>query len=378
MKKFLKKNLAMIVFLGILLVAGTILGVAIYRVSSREEPKIIIKDNIILSYSGSDKEVDIEKSVVSISTSAFEGKTTIEKVNFLGESSLKSIGPRAFQECGSLKVIVLPKGLETIGAHAFDSCNSLETIIIPEGVKSIDDFAFLNCKNLKSISLPSTLEYLGEDVFVNCASLESITSKSLSYVVENGVLYNGDKTVLYKYLASNEQTSFVVPQSVKEVKSNAFQDVEALTSIEVGQNVEKMGIEAFSGCVNLYELTLPFLGTTAAASDASMLGAFFDKVPESLKIVTVLGGEILPVKAFDLCSKLQKVVIGEGVKEIGESAFKQCSSLTRVELPSTVNYIAAGAFKNCNKNCKIYINQTEREFGTDWNPAGLQVIFTGK
>ena len=378
MKKFLKKNLAMIIFLGILLVAGTILGIAIYRVSSRQEPTIIIKDNIILSYSGSEKEIDIEKTVVSISTSAFEGKSTIEKVNFLGESNLKSIGPRAFQECGSLKVIVLPKGLETIGAHAFDSCTSLETIIIPEGVKSIDDFAFSNCKNLKSISLPSTLESLGEEVFKNCSSLETITNKSLSYTFEEGALYNSEKTVLYKYLATNAQTSFVVPETVKEVKANAFQDAENLTSIVVGANVEKMGLEAFSGCVNLYDLTIPFLGTTAAAADGSMLGAFFDEVPDSLKIVTVLGGEIVPLKAFDFCGKIQKIVIGEGVTEIGESSFKQCSSLTRVELPSTIKYISAGAFKNCNKNCKIYINQVEKDFGTDWNPAGLQVIFTGK
>ena len=66
MKKFLKKNLAVIIFIAILLVAGSILGVAIYKVANRVEPEVIIKDNIVLSYAGSAGEVEIVESVESI------------------------------------------------------------------------------------------------------------------------------------------------------------------------------------------------------------------------------------------------------------------------------------------------------------------------
>ena len=79
MKKYLKKNLAMIIIIGILLVAGSILGIAIYKVANRVEPELIVKDNIVLSYAGSAEEVQIDESVQSIATGAFKGKATIKK-----------------------------------------------------------------------------------------------------------------------------------------------------------------------------------------------------------------------------------------------------------------------------------------------------------
>lgn len=375
MKNFLKKNLAVIIIIGVLLVAGTILGVAIYKVSTQKEPEIIVKDNVILAYGGTGSEIVVEENITAIGVAAFEGKSSIQKVSFVGTSSLKSIGSKAFLECGKLTDIVLPKGLEYIGTHAFDSCVSLETIIIPEGVKTIDDYAFYNCRNLKNISLPSTLEEIGEELFINCNALETITSKSENFVVENGALYNKDKTVLYKYISTNANTSFEVPETVKEIKSYAFQNATNLTTIVIGKNVLKVGVKILEGCDSLQNVTVPFLGTSPIAKDSAMFGSFFEKVPSTITTVTVLGGEIIPVKAFDTCTKINKIIIGEGVIHIGESAFKTCTGLRHVELPSTVKSIATGAFTGCNKVGKIYIDQAEKDFGTDWNPNGLEVIF---
>lgn len=375
MKNFLKKNLTVIIFIGILLVAGTILGVAIYKVSNKEEPTVIIKDNIILTYSGNEKEVSIDKSVVAIGTGAFDGKTIIEKINFSEDGNLTAIGPNAFRNCSGLTAIVLPKTIQSIGAHAFDGCSSLETIIIPEGVKYIEDGAFNGCKNLKNISFPASLESFGDNVLTNCPLLETISSKSPILVVEEGVLYNEDKTVLHKYLPSNPDKSYEVPEGVKEIKSYAFQDAVNLIEIIIGANVEKLGEKVLAGCNSLQEVTIPFLGSTAAAEDASRFGTFFDDVPKSLHTVTVLGGEIIPFKAFYFCSTIKNIIIGEGVTEIGELAFQFCSGISIVDLPSTIKYIASGAFTSCNKNGKIYINQVEKDFGEGWNPVGLEVIF---
>lgn len=378
MKNFLKKNLAVIIFIGILLVAGVILGVAIYRVSNKEEPTIIIKDNIILSYAGTEKEVTIDKNVVSIGTGAFDGKTSIEKVNFAENSQLTSIGPRAFRNCSGLTSIVLPKTVQTISANAFEGCSSLETVVIPEGVKVIEDSAFNGCKNLKSISFPSSLESFGENVLTNCSLLETVTSKTSILVFENGALYNEDKTVLYKYMPTNTATSYVVPTNVKEIKPYAFQDSLSLTEIYIDKNVEVIGGKILAGCTNLVEVTVPFLGKTAKAEDAVIFSAFFDSVPNSIQTIRVLGGEIIPYKAFYACSKVKNIIIEDGVKEIGELAFQLCSAISIVQIPSTVDVIATGAFTTCNKAGVIYIDQYERDFGTDWNPSGLKVEFNQK
>lgn len=375
MKNFLKKNLAIIIFIGVLLIAGAILGIAIYRVSSQKEPEIIVKDNIVLKYVGSSKEVVIDENVTAISVGAFESKSTIQKVSFAGASKLQSIGSKGFYECSSLVNIVLPKGLQLIGTHAFDFCTSLETIIIPEGVTTIEDYAFANCRNLKSVSLPSTLTELGEQVFANCNELETITSKSDNFVVENGALYNADKSVLYKYIPTNQSKSYEAPETLKEVKAYAFENCANLTSIVIGKSVTKMGVNAFIGCEALVEVTVPFLGSSPAAKDSAIFAYFFDKVPSTITSVTVLGGEIIPVKAFDACTKIKTLVVGEGVTRIGELAFRSCTGLREVVLPSSIKTISSGAFTGCNKVGKIYFNQVEKDFGTDWNPVGLEVYF---
>ena len=376
MKKFLKKNLAVIIFIAILLVAGSILGVAIYKVANRVEPEVIIKDNIVLSYAGSAEKVEIVESVESIAASAFEGKTSVKKVSFTGNSKLQSIGPRAFKECLSLTDIVLPKGLKTIGAHAFDNCSSLENIVIPEGVTTIEDYAFYGCRNLKSISLPKSLESLGENVFSSCSSLETITCKSDEYDFTNGILFNKDHTVLYKYLASNSSKSYKVPETVVEIKPNAFQGAKALEEITIGVNVKKIGAEILSECSNLKNVTVPFLGATSDVKDASKFGYFFDSLPKTLETVEVLGGEIISNRAF-ADSSIIVIKVSEGITEIGEGAFLNCNKLEYVVLPSTIRAIATGAFSGC-KKCTIEIHQAEREFSEGWNPDGAQVEFIEK
>lgn len=374
MKKFLKKNLAMIIIIGILLVAGSILGIAIYKVANRVEPELIVKDNIVLSYAGSAEEVQIDESVQSIATGAFKGKATIKKVVFANNAKIKSIGINAFQQCGSLVDIVLPKGLELIGSHAFEGCVSLENIVIPEGVKRIEAGTFSGCASLKSVYLPTSLEYIAEDAFFNCPQLSNITCKSEKFDFANGILFNKDHTVIYKYLSTNTSTKYTVPNTVTEIKAYAFHGAENLIEVCIGKNVEKIGTEILSNCSKIEKIEVPFLGATASKEDAGTLGYLFGKVPTKLKEVTVSGGEIIANQAFYFTT-VTKITIGEGVKMIGENAFKQCTSLQYVYLPSSIKTISAGAFTSCNKKCQIIINQTERDFGTDWNPLGLTVIF---
>lgn len=381
MKKFLKKNLAVIIFIGILLVVAGGLAAAIIHVSNQKEPEIDIENNIVNEYLGSAKQVAIPSNITTIADSAFNNKTTIQTITFAKDSKLKFIGSRAFSECTSLENIALPNGVEHIGAHAFDFCTSLETIIIPEGVKIIEDYAFANCRNLKSVSLPSTLETLGESIFQNCPSLTSVTTKGTNFVSVDNALYNADKTILYRYFPGATAISYEAPETLKVVNIEAFQDAEALKYITIGKNVVELGSRAFAGCINLEELVIPFLGSTANKKDAKAFACFFDEVPDTLKKVEVLGGTIVPNEAFKSCSKIEHIIIGEGIIAIGENAFKFCSKLVDVKLPSTITKINPGAFANVNKKATIIVNEFESDFlptsgdTSGWNPQPLTIIF---
>lgn len=65
----------------------------------------------------------------------------------------------------------------------------------------------------------------------------------------------------------------------------------------------------------------------------------------------------------DLRSGIRKVVIKEGVKNIGAQAFYYCSNLTSVTIPNTVTKIGGCAFKGCNALTTIEIPNSVTEIG---------------
>lgn len=81
--------------------------------------------------------------------------------NYRIKEGTKSIAEGAFQDCDSLKAVVLPSSITAIHDYTFSGCNKLKHIYIPEGVERIGIDAFSGC-NLTNIHLPSTLKAIGE------------------------------------------------------------------------------------------------------------------------------------------------------------------------------------------------------------------------
>ena len=89
---------------------------------------------------------------------------------------------------------------------------------------------------ISEVKLPAGLKELGKNAFRNCLVLEiSIDSKNTSYYIENGILYNKEKTVLIEDLSKEKERVVEVLSSVTEIKDDAFN----------GSNVEKVIIKSF-------------------------------------------------------------------------------------------------------------------------------------
>ena len=107
--------------------------------------------------------VEIEETVTTIGTNAFEGMTSLktisihDKITTIGEYALRSsgiteinlnkvktIGQSSFESCSSLATVTMSSSTEftTISINAFKSCVELISIEIPSSVKSISDNAF--------------------------------------------------------------------------------------------------------------------------------------------------------------------------------------------------------------------------------------------
>ncbi len=138
-----------------------------------EQNGLIIMDNSIVSYTGTDTVIVIPDGITSIADYAFAYCT--ELISITIPNRVTSIGDYAFDGCCNLTSITMPSDLESIGEAVFLGCSSLTSIIIPDNVKNIGVSAFSDCSNLISITIGKGVTIIGDDAFRNCSSLTSIT-----------------------------------------------------------------------------------------------------------------------------------------------------------------------------------------------------------
>ena len=119
--------------------------------------------------------------------------------------------------------ILFPKRLKYVGQHLFGSYEGILTIIFEEGLKDIDLGNILNFAAITTIYLPSTLESIGDAGFGEVNNTEHIylAEGNKHFCVENGVLYNYDKTKLLRCPVT-KRGEFVIPEGVTTISAYAF------------------------------------------------------------------------------------------------------------------------------------------------------------
>lgn len=229
--------------------------------------------------------------------------------------SVTGIDNSAFKSCRSLITVEVPDGLTTVGDFAFEYCYQLTYITLPDKLTQIGKYAFEYCTNLKSIEIPNSVISIGYCAFDCCEILESINvdSSNKNYSSVDGVLLNKDKTELIKFPTGKKSAKYVVPTTVKNIKSLAFSYCVNMKGIELSR-VESIDNNAFHGCEEITQIT----------------------IPNSLKTI----GE----QAFEHCVKLNKITLGKGVKTIGDYAFINCKEVKSITIPKNVTAIGDKAF----------------------------------
>ena len=279
--------------------------------------------------------VTIGNSVTSIGRQTFSSCTALTSITI--PNSVTNIGESAFFDCTNLSSITIPNSVTSIGESAF-AWTGLTSFTIPDGVTSIENNTFQDCNNLTSITIPESVTSIGDYAFGSCNSLTSA-------VIGDGVESIGDGA----FSVCSSLTSIIIPNSVTSIGGWAFQDCNNLTSITIGRNVTSIGPSAFSN------ITLETLNYNAKNyTDAILVGAWL--WPDITTLIIGEDVENIPDNAFSGFSNLISVTIGNNVKRIGKSAFQGCTALPSITIPDGVVDIGDAAFWLCSDLTSITVS----------------------
>jgi hypothetical protein len=155
-----------------------------------------------------------------------------------------------------LAYITLPDTLTGIGDYMFDGCAGLTSVTIPNSVTTIGSYAFYDCIGLTSVIIPESVTSIQSTTFGSCINLSVIQvhSDNAAYTSIDGVLFNKSGMKLITYPGGKEG-SYIIPNSVTAIDSNAFGYCPGLTSVTIPESVTSIGSNAFASCTSLTSVT---------------------------------------------------------------------------------------------------------------------------
>ena len=295
-------------------------------------------------------------TVTSIGEYAFRECSKLESINL--PNNLNTITYAMFNGCKALTAIDIPASVTKIEGYAFEGCTALNEAVIPETVTSIGEGLFKNCTSLEKATLPDNITQLPYHTFYGCTALQSFNWPAQLTTIANGV-FSGSKAL---------RGDVVLPQSVKVIKNNAFQDCDYMKSITLPDELTTLEYEAFYGCDSLQTIVFPkslkTLPRNLCGYCKQLTNVTFPEDLETiesyafqycgLKGTLTLPASLKTIKdhAFYRC-EMEHITFTEGIQTIGNSAFHSCESLLEVTLPASLAQLEGYAFDDCDNLLKV-------------------------
>ena len=243
------------------------------------------------------------------------------------------------------------------------------------------------------------------------SNLQTITVESENpvYIVgEDGALYNDVKSKLFLYPAQNPATHFDVPVTVGSITPGTFCDAKNLQSISFLNTSKNVWISqhAFANASSLsyisfaseaapaqYYLSsfvgLPRDGVVVAPTETDEFKRLMQYITSAAgsnwTFATVSNGGVSYISSdgtlyvlgkgeyttssedaswYDQRSSIKKIVVKEGITNIGKYAFENCGNVTEVTLNNS-GTIGSSAFQNCSSLTRVNIGSGVSELKSD-------------
>lgn len=197
------------------------------------------------------------------------------------------------------------------------------------------------------------------------------------------VTFPADSRVTYLSwgaFSGSQLQSIALPSSLEALGENVFSECEKLQTVEWPKNndmLKTIPAETFAGCSMLDDSVVASIPASVETIDYRAFASCFPDIyvqgetPEPFTEVNVPGTvKTVERNAFEGCSHVRSISIGDGVQTIGNRAFAGMPLMAGAEvvLPATVSTVGQDAFDNT--------QITSSASGTEWkrNAVTLRVL----
>ena len=297
----------------------------------------------------------------------------------------------------SLDTVTIREG--TIKGFAFNNCTTIKNIVVLDDVVAIEDGAFYKCNGIESITLP----FIGY----------SLTTKNTEQSVFGhifGVVSNSEDGVSQNYTSSSYKkyaiptsiktvtitggtlgygafddcyniTKITLPSDIEVIEPMSFYGCEALQEVNLNSGITEIGEKAFYNCKSLVELTVPtsLVSVKEKAFEGSQIGkvsvSSLDKwlsINFANESASLIYGAPLYINGEEISGA---VVLPTNITTIYAGAFYGCDKITSINIPSNIETILDGAFRKCKSLREVTFNDGLKTIGIDaFRESGIETF----
>ncbi len=319
--------------------------------------------------------------------------------------NLRFIDRQAFSRCG-LRTFDIDSSV-SIGEDAFSGCSQLATVKLSQNISSLGYGAFANCSKLVNVEISPAIYKMPSDVFSNTPWLDAQPFvNGVKYVGQVAIMTDGSNNITFRegtlgiadyfngkyymdglsltgdnpyykcnYKAEQLPQKIKFPSSLLYIGNCAFYGCGNLTEITLPEGVEEIGVFSFGGGVPIAQIQFPAslrkIGTRAFDQSSIVtltLPATLQEIGsrafyrnKKLMLLEYNVPRATGEGVFESCTLLERVEMGDEVRELPWSIFSKCSSLLKVNLPDNLEKIGFAAFSGCSSLKEITFGSTVTE-----------------
>ena len=147
--------------------------------------------------------IEIGSGVTDVNDTVFEGCTALRYIYVdNANSEIKSVDDVLLSANGVKLLLyakakteteyIIPNTVRTIYPKAFENCDNLTYVVIPSGVAAIQESTFKDSQNLSRISIPASVTIISNNAFSGCLSLSDVYYSGTKSQWEDVIIGSGN------------------------------------------------------------------------------------------------------------------------------------------------------------------------------------------